>query len=39
MPIPAEASTSVGFIQEYQGVFFMGRVEQTVYYTVDQGQN
>lgn len=39
MPIPEEASTSVGFLQEHQGALFMGHVEETVYYTLDQGQN
>lgn len=39
MPIPAEASTSVSFIQEHQGVIFMGHADEVIFYTVDQGQN
>lgn len=39
MPLPAEASTSVSFIQEHQGVIFMGHVDEVIFYTVDQGQN
>lgn len=37
MPIPEGVTTSIRTMEYYQGAFFLGHVEQAVFYTLDQG--
>lgn len=39
MPIPNGMNTSVRILEYYQGAFFMGHVNDAVYYTIDHGVN
>lgn len=37
MPV-GDLSTSIRFVEHYNGAFFMGNVEDAIFYTVDQGE-
>lgn len=39
MPLPADVSTAVRTLSYYEGAFFMGHVNDAVFYTMDYGQN
>lgn len=38
MPIPDGVPTSIRIIEYYQGAFFMGHVNEAIFYTMDQGE-
>lgn len=38
MQIPDEVSTSIRFIEYYKGAFFMGHVNDAIFYTLDKGE-
>ncbi|QAA81493.1 T9SS type A sorting domain-containing protein [Aequorivita sp. H23M31] len=38
MPLPSGVSTSVRTLEYYRGAFFMGHVNEAVFYSVDDGQ-
>lgn len=38
MPIPAGLQTTIRTLEYYEGAFFMGHVQDGVYYTLDHGQ-
>lgn len=38
MPIPEGVSTSIRFLKYYNGAFFMGNVQDAVFYTLDKGE-
>lgn len=37
MPIPNGASTSIRFLEYYEGAFFMGHVQEAILYSLDHG--
>jgi len=39
MPLPSGVSTSVRFLKYHLGAFFMGHVNEAIFYTVDYGLN
>lgn len=38
MPIPDGASTSIRFLEYYNGAFIIGHVEEAIFYTLDHGE-
>lgn len=39
MPLPNGVNTSVRFLEYYEGAFFMGHVNDAIFYTMDHGEN
>lgn len=39
MPIPDGSDTTIRFMEYYEGAFFIGHVNDAIFYTVDQGEN
>ncbi len=38
MPLPDAVDTSVGFLKYYNGAFFMGHVNDGIFYSTDNGE-